>query len=90
VTDCQDGLQRLYDRAYKTLRELQQARKPEEPTPPQNIRIRWVDSKEELDMRAEAHNPSVSEGAKGGAYAIRNEPTCARVKKVNNEARKGG
>jgi hypothetical protein len=44
-------LQRLYDRAYKTLRELQQARKSE-PTPPRTVHIRWFDP----------HNPSVSEG----------------------------
>src|ERR1700680_573970 len=46
-------LQRLYDRAYKTLRELQQARKSEEPPPPHNIQLRWVAS----------DSPSVSEGA---------------------------
>jgi len=47
-------LQRLYDRAYKTLRELQQARKSEPPAQPHTIEVRWVDSKEELDMRAAA------------------------------------
>src|ERR1700686_5070263 len=45
-------LQRLYDRAYKTLRELQQVRKSEPPEQSQNIRISWVDSKDELEMRA--------------------------------------
>src|SRR6266581_2554023 len=35
-------LQRIYDRAYKTLRDLQQTRKSQEPTQPQNIQIRWV------------------------------------------------
>src|ERR1700676_5176157 len=33
-------LQRVYDRAYKTLRELQQARKSETPPQPHNIQIR--------------------------------------------------
>jgi hypothetical protein len=57
-------LQRLYDRAYKTLREVQQARKSEEPQQSDNIRIRWVDPEEALQMRAaqEHHNPSVSAG----------------------------
>src|SRR4029077_15779837 len=98
-------LQRLYDRAYKTLRELQQIRKSQEPTQPQNIQIRWVDSKEGLEMRAAAHNPSVSEGAKEAATEEpnpscetnqpapdterRNEPTGYTVKEVNNEQRKG-
>src|SRR6266853_2899429 len=40
-------LQRLYDRAYKTLRELQQARKSQEPTPPHTVLIRWVKPNEE-------------------------------------------
>jgi hypothetical protein len=58
-------LQRLYDHAYKTLRELQQARKSEPPAQPHTIEVRWVDSQEELDRRAAAnrHSPSVSEGA---------------------------
>jgi hypothetical protein len=55
-------LQRIYDRAYKTLRELQQIRKSQEPTRPQNIQIRWV-------------NPSVSEGAE--AEDLPKEPTVA-------------
>src|ERR1700681_3776167 len=70
-------LQRLYDRAYKTLRELQQIRKSE-PIPPQNIHIRWVDPNEDPDQpadppmssgqhptsdtRPQSYNPSVSEG----------------------------
>jgi hypothetical protein len=93
-------LQRLYDRAYKTLRELQQVRKSEEPTPSQNIRIMWVDPKEAMA----AHNPSVSEGPKDGPgkepdspcetnppaleTELRNEPTGARVQEVNKEPRK--
>jgi hypothetical protein len=61
-------LQRVYDRAYKTLRELQQARKSESPKEPHNIQIRWVESQEGLDLRAAAAPPpgstapSVSEG----------------------------
>jgi hypothetical protein len=47
-------LQRTYDRAYKTLRELQQARKSEPPEQPQNFQIKWVDSQEGMDMRAAA------------------------------------
>jgi hypothetical protein len=47
-------LQRTYDRAYKTLREVQQARKAEPPEQPHTVKIMWVDSQEELDMRAAA------------------------------------
>src|SRR6266404_7146300 len=50
-------LKRLYDRAYKTLRELQQTRKSQEPTPPRNIQIRWVDPNEEPDQPTD---PSVT------------------------------
>ena len=50
-------LQRLYDRAYKTLRELQQARKSEEPTPPHTVHIRWVNPNEEPDQPAEPDPP---------------------------------
>jgi len=69
-------LQRLYDRAYKTLRELQQARKSE-PTPPHTVHIKWFDP----------HNPSVSEGENeppnptsapdqpASETELRNEPT---------------
>jgi hypothetical protein len=87
-------LQRLYDRAYKTLRELQQTRKSE-PTPPHTIHIKWFDP----------HSPSVSEAAKEAATEEpnppcetnqpaseterRNEPTGYTVKEVNNEQRKG-
>jgi len=61
-------LQRLYDRAYKTLRELQQERKSQPPQEPHTIKVMWVDSQEELDMRAAANPqgstaPSVSEEA---------------------------
>src|ERR1700680_5120955 len=80
-------LQRTYDRAYKTLRELQQARKSETPEQPHEINIRWVDSKEELEMRAAATPPpgstpqgstapSVSEGeTEAPKTELRNEPT---------------
>src|ERR1700682_4701638 len=51
-------LQRLYDRAYKTLRELQQARKSEPPKEPHTIEIRWVDSQEDLDRPATATPPA--------------------------------
>jgi hypothetical protein len=73
-------LQRLYDRAYKTLRELQQARKSEPPEQSQNIRIRWVDSKEELEMRAAAApppNPSTEPDPPAPETELRNEPSAA-------------
>src|SRR5216683_1681597 len=85
-------LQRLYDRAYKTLRELQQTRKSE-PTPPRTVHIRWVDPNEDLDQPTDQHptsdtqqsyNPSVSEGSGAEPKAesdppaeLRNEPTDA-------------
>jgi hypothetical protein len=76
-------LQRLYDRAYKTLRELQQARKSEPPLQPHTIEVRWVDSKEELDMRAAAAaksepEPTPNPSAESAPNAeVRNEPTAA-------------
>jgi hypothetical protein len=98
-------LQRLYDRAYKTLRELQQVRKSEEPTPPQNIQIRWVTSQEEEEMRAAAAKPPQSPTASEGPgeepnpacetnppapqTELRNEPTTATVKEVNNAQMQG-
>jgi hypothetical protein len=59
-------LQRVYDRAYKTLRELQQARKSEPPAEPNTIRIKWVKPETEPDQPG-AHSPgstapSVSQG----------------------------
>jgi hypothetical protein len=89
-------LQRTFDRAYKTLRELQQARKSETPEQPHEINIRWVDSKEELEMRATATPPpgstpqgstapSVSEGeTEAPKTELRNEPTAVTNKEVNN------
>jgi hypothetical protein len=51
-------LQRLYDRAYKTLRELQQARKSETPEQPHTIHVMWVDQPKKQDQ---SHNPSATE-----------------------------
>jgi hypothetical protein len=68
-------LQRLYDRAYKTLRELQQARKSEEPTPPHTMVIRWVDPPKEP---SQDHNPGVSEGdGPAPEPELPNEPSTA-------------
>jgi hypothetical protein len=93
-------LQRTYDRAYKTLRELQQARKSEPPQEPHTVKVMWVDSQEELDMRAAAnrHSPSVSEGAGEESNLpvaadftpapepeLRNEPTAAAKKEVSDD-----
>jgi hypothetical protein len=50
-------LQRIYDRAYKTLRELQQARKSEPPQEPHTINIRWVKTDEEPDHPVESASP---------------------------------
>jgi hypothetical protein len=61
-------LQRLYDRAYKTLRELQQARKLETPEQPHTIRVMWVDQPKKQDQ---SHNPSPTDAE------IPNEPTAA-------------
>jgi len=83
-------LQRLYDRAYKTLRELQQTRKSE-PTPPRTVQIRWVNPNEDPDQPAEqSYSPSVSEGTEAEPKAepnapeteLRNEPTVAANKEV--------
>jgi len=86
-------LQRLYDRAYKTLRELQQARKSE-PTPPRTVHIRWVDPNEEPDQPADppissgqqptsdtqplSYSPSVSEGAEAERKAEPDPPAELR------------
>jgi hypothetical protein len=64
-------LQRTYDRAYKTLRELQQARKSEPPDQPHTVHVKWVDRKDEPDQNYQpaatapppgSTAPSVSEG----------------------------
>jgi hypothetical protein len=90
-------LQRLYDRAYKTLRELQQDRKSQEPTAPRDIRIRWVDPNEERDQPAEsaplAPEPvpqafvPVFRKAEPAApeTGLRNEPTVSANKEVYSE-----
>lgn len=78
-------LQRIYDRAYKTLRELQQARKAQEPAPPpRDIRIRWVNPNEDLDQPeanpVPAPQPFVPLFRKAEPAApetgLRNEPTA--------------
>src|SRR6266702_297115 len=84
-------LQRLYDRAYKTLRELQQARKSE-PTPPHTVHIRWVTPGQHptSDTQPQSYNPSVSEGIGAEPKAepnppeaeLRNEPTDVTNKEV--------
>ena len=71
-------LQRLYDRAYKTLRELQQARKSE-PTPPRTVHIRWVDPNEEPDPPAAAESEQPSPAPE---TELRNEPTDVTNKEV--------
>jgi hypothetical protein len=93
-------LQRIYDRAYKTLRDLQQARKSEPPTEPRNIQIRWVSSEEQQEMRAASAPPpgstapSVSEGESeepnpSAESKSPNEPTAAATKEVSDEPRNG-
>src|SRR6266550_3956998 len=71
-------LQRLYDRAYKTLRELQQARKSE-PLPPRTVHIRWVDPNEEPDPPAAAESEQPSPAPE---TELRNEPTDVTNKEV--------
>jgi hypothetical protein len=77
-------LQRLYDRAYKTLRELQQERKSQPPQEPHTVKVMWVDSQEELDMRAAAAKPAPTPGPSPAPEPkLPNEPTstepCASV-----------
>src|ERR1700692_1360999 len=60
-------LQRLYDRAYKTLRELQQARKSEPPAQPHTIIVRWVDQEKKPEP-----NPTPEP-------ELPNEPTAAEI-----------
>ena len=50
-------LQRLYDRAYKTLRELQQARKSEPPAQPHTMEVRWVDPPKDPDQNHSEPTP---------------------------------
>ena len=87
-------LQRTYDRAYKTLRELQQARKSEPPGQPHTMHVKWVDRNDEPDQNynpsanAEVNdeqnppsepNPTVSEPN------LPNEPTVAANKNVKTD-----
>ena len=76
-------LQRLYDRAYKTLRELQQARKSEPPAQPHTIIVRWVDQEKKADPNPtpEPELPNEPTAAEPRASAsgpeLPNEPTTA-------------
>jgi hypothetical protein len=80
-------LQRTYDRAYKTLRELQQARKSEPPAQPHTMHVKWVNRNDEPDQN---YNPSVSEEASdeqnpSSEPKLPNEPTVAANKEVKND-----
>jgi hypothetical protein len=89
-------LQRLYDRAYKTLRELQQERKSQPPQEPHTIKVMWVDSQEELDMRAASckptpepelpNEPTEPRASASGPLEVPNEPTAATNKEVVAQA----
>jgi hypothetical protein len=79
-------LQRLYERAHKTLRELQQARLSQTPEPPHTIHVRWVDQEEEPDPPSSPTEPRAS--ASGPVLLtnpekLRNEPTVAAIKEVS-------
>jgi hypothetical protein len=83
-------LQRVYDRAYKTLRELQQARKSEPPQQPQNIRIKWVNPEHGPDQPAAAAQPSEPRAsASAPEPELPNEPTGATIKEVSDEPMNG-
>ena len=80
-------LQRIYDRAYKTLRELQQARKSEPPEEPHTINIRWINQNEEPDQPdppvAQAFVPVFrSADPPAPETEPRNEPTVVANKEV--------
>ena len=87
-------LQRTYDRAYKTLRELQQARKAEPPAQPHTMHVKWVNRNDEPDQN---YNSSVSEGASDEQNPssepnptacepnLPNEPTVAANKDVKTD-----
>jgi hypothetical protein len=73
-------LQRVFDRSYKTLRELQEIRKAEEPKQTPTINIRWYNPETEPNP-TDSYSPSVSEGAGPGEQPtpdpkLRNEPTA--------------
>jgi hypothetical protein len=61
-------IQRIYDRAYRTLRELQQARKSEEPAEPVRTNVFWIKSPEATPPPPQTKIP--------------NEPTGARTKEL--------
>ena len=74
-------LQRTYDRAYKTLRELQQARKAEPPAQPHTVHVFWTDHPPASEGEKEPH-PSAEPGptepresASGPSPELPNEPT---------------
>ena len=73
-------LQRVYDRAYKTLRELQQARKSEPPKQPPNIRIKWFNPNNPSASAGESAEPNPSPGTE-----LRNEPTVVANKEVTSQ-----
>jgi hypothetical protein len=70
-------LQRLYDRAYKTLRELQQARKSEPPAQHHTIIVRWVDQEKKADQPAS--EPPTEPRASASGPELPNEPTAAEI-----------
>jgi len=80
-------LQRLYDRAYKTLRELQQARKSEPPAQPHTIIVRWVDKDQDPGV-GEGASPAAAAtepGASASGQEVPNEPTVAANEEPNAE-----
>jgi hypothetical protein len=92
-------LQRLYDRAYKTLRELQLARKSEPPAQPHTIIVRWVDKDEDPGVSDGAspepspstepelpNEPTATEPrASASGQEVPNEPTVAANEEPNDE-----
>jgi hypothetical protein len=93
-------LQRVYDRAYKTLRELQQTRKSEPPKEHHDIRIRWVSPNSPSASAGESAEPdqptpgstapSVSEEESeepnpSSETELPNEPTGVTNKEVSTE-----
>jgi hypothetical protein len=85
-------LQRTYDRAYKTLRELQQARKSEPPKQPHTFVLQWFNPEKEPDPSTHGSTaPSVSEGESSESAQpapeteLRNELTRAANKEVKHE-----
>ena len=81
-------LQRLYDRAYKTLRELQQARKSETPAQPHTMIVRWVDQDRSAPNPApESEAPTEPRAsASGPTPKLPNEPTARPEIPTGNRA----